>query len=83
MDEKSLTSFSKASFSSNTSGTFHFRSQLFILAIAPELDISDPDFWKKLLPNAAKQKNPLIQSGTRQRKKVQRLGADLSESSSE
>jgi chromodomain-helicase-DNA-binding protein 7 len=66
--ESGLSSFSKASFASSTS--------------APELDINDPDFWRKLLPNMH-DNNPLIQEAPRERKKVQRFGNDEAEDSDE
>ena len=56
-----LSSFSKASFVSNSS--------------APELDINDPDFWNKLLPQAADAPNPNIQAQPRVRRQVHRFGA--------
>jgi superfamily II DNA/RNA helicase len=56
-----LSSFSKASFVSNSA--------------APELDINDPDFWNKLLPQAADAPNPNIQVQPRVRRQVHRFGA--------
>eukprot|EP00026_Physarum_polycephalum_P000102 Phypoly_transcript_00102.p1 GENE.Phypoly_transcript_00102~~Phypoly_transcript_00102.p1 ORF type:complete len:2164 (+),score=408.47 Phypoly_transcript_00102:294-6785(+) len=56
-----LSSFSKASFVSNSA--------------APELDINDPDFWTKLLPQAADAPNPNIQVQPRVRRQVHRFGA--------
>lgn len=60
-DNNPLSSFSKASFVSNEA--------------APDLDINDPDFWNKLLPNAADAPNPNIQVQPRVRRQVHRFGA--------
>jgi hypothetical protein len=83
-DDNALAGFSKASFSSNTSGILNFR-RFFNDFVAPELDINDPDFWRKLLPEAVKTANPLIQKQPRERKKVYRYEAERNpdESSSE
>eukprot|EP01116_Phalansterium_solitarium_P021670 TRINITY_DN682_c0_g2_i1.p1 TRINITY_DN682_c0_g2~~TRINITY_DN682_c0_g2_i1.p1 ORF type:complete len:2198 (-),score=956.94 TRINITY_DN682_c0_g2_i1:231-6824(-) len=51
-----LSSFSKASFASTQT---------------TNVDVDDPDFWNKVLPNA-KKSNPLIQAAPRDRKKVTR-----------
>lgn len=59
--ENALSSFSKASFVSNSA--------------APEIDINDPDFWLKLLPTAADAPNPNIQAQPRVRRQVHRFGA--------
>lgn len=59
--ENALSSFSKASFVSNSA--------------APELDINDPDFWNKLLPQAVDAPNPNIQVQPRVRRQVHRFGA--------
>ncbi len=45
--------------------------------------MNDPDFWKKLLPNAANAPDPLIQAQPRERKKVQRFGAEELDDSDE
>lgn len=58
--DAALSSFSKASFVSNSA--------------APELDINDPDFWLKLLPQAADAPNPNIQVQPRVRRQVHRFG---------
>jgi hypothetical protein len=56
-----LSAFSKASFCSASS--------------APDVDLDDPDFWKKILPEAAQNvPDPSIQTGSRVRRKVKRFG---------
>jgi len=50
--------FSKASFASESSNA--------------ELDVNDPDFWKKLMPDMASKPNPDIIHEPRQRRQVQR-----------
>jgi chromodomain-helicase-DNA-binding protein 7 len=54
--------FSKASFSASTSSN---------------MDVNDPDFWDKLLPEAADQPDPLLQTKPRERKAVRRFGDQL------
>jgi hypothetical protein len=59
--------FSKASFSSETAN--------------PELDVNDPDFWKKLMPDQAAKPDPNIIEAPRQRKQVQRPAIPVEETS--
>ena len=59
--EENKSSFSKAAFiSAEASSNAH-------------IDVNDPDFWKKLMPDK-KSLNPLIQQKSRHRKKVKRYG---------
>jgi hypothetical protein len=75
-EDTGLSSFSKATFASSASGNPYSFIRENLSLLAPELDINDPDFWKKLLPDAANAPDPLIQAQPRERKRVHRFGAD-------
>jgi hypothetical protein len=81
VEEAGVSNFSKASFASNSTCSFSSFSFFFfhillifpLLFLAdPELDINDPDFWKKLMPEASNAPNPLIQTKKRERRTVKR-----------
>lgn len=61
--------FSKASFTSEHADT--------------DLDVNDPDFWKKVMPHQAFRPNPNIIEQPRQRKQRQRVAHDLNSSDEE
>jgi superfamily II DNA or RNA helicase len=64
--------------STNAAGS-SFSKASFISQGATDLDINDPDFWKKLMPDQQEKPNPDIIYQPRQRRQVQRLEHQLIE----
>lgn len=56
-----------------------FSKASFVSQGATDLDINDPDFWKKLMPEQQEKPNPDIVFQPRQRRQVQRLEHQLIE----
>jgi hypothetical protein len=52
-----------------------FSRASFVSSESSSMDIQDPDFWDKLLPEAASAPDPLLQFGPRARKGVARFGS--------
>lgn len=61
-DQTGNSSFAKASFASSSA--------------RPELDVNDPDFWTKLLPERSNRPDPKILNLPRQRKAIQRFSLE-------
>lgn len=67
--QEANSTFSKASFTSEHADT--------------DLDVNDPDFWKKVMPHQAFRPNPNIIEQPRQRKQRQRVAHELNSSDEE
>jgi SNF2 family DNA or RNA helicase len=53
-----------------------FSKASFVASEDNRMDVYDPDFWEKLLPEAASAPDPLLQLGPRQRKSVSRFSQE-------